>query len=515
MNKYIIILMAFIGLVSCRKDSISGNIDVEFEVENTDVFTGDEVKFNSLVSGIVAQYDWIFEGGTPETSPLSSPTVQWFDAGNYTVTLTVSNKNDTATVTKKKIITVDYSRSISADFKVDRTTATNIEYIQFTNLSTGYPTSFLWTFKSDGGIVVTSTDQNPRLKLDPGIYTVTLKAYNPITSDIVTKPAIIHVIDKDSVSAGFTKDRTVILEDGTVKFYDNSLGTVEQWLWEFEGGTPSSSTEANPIITYANEGEWNVKLTVKNSINTSSITEPVCVKVVSKKNIVFFLPMDGDIKDYSANGYNASFYTIGSAACTFVNGHNAFSDQAVSMPGGNKGKCSVIQLPADNWQSVFPRGSDMTLSMWVKTATLGIGQAGFFAQGSCPGVLTEGYNQIWVRMQSNGVIRMLVESYQGASNDIQVDNKWLDDAWHHYAFVYKSTPSGKKDSYMYIDGELVGSALGRPEKAIDTTPFFLGTNMRLTSGTWAPESCLAGSLDDVFLYARALDETEIVKLSKY
>lgn len=500
---------------SCSKNIISGDMDVDIEIQETDFFTGDVVQFKALTCGTVARYDWTFEGGTPATSPLSCPSVQWLDAGNYTVSLTVSNKNGSASVTKKKIITIDYSRNIKADFEVDRTSATNAEDIQFTSLSTGYPTSFLWTFSSDTGNTVTSTEQNPCIKLDPGTYSVTLKAYNPVTSDTAMKSGVILVIDKDAVIARFDKDRNVILENGFVKFSDKSLGVGEDWYWEFEGGVPSTSTEINPVVQYKTAGEYSVRLTVRNKISESEVTETSCVKVVTVNGLVFFLPFDGDIKDLGPNAYNASYYTLGAAACTFTDGHGPFSSQAVTMPGGNKSKCSVIQLPADNWQSMFPQGSDMTLCMWVKVGAFSAGQIGFFAMGSCPGVLEEGNNQIWARMQTSGVMRMLVESYQGAGNDIQVDNQWLDDKWHHYAFVYSSSGSDKKDAYMYIDGKLVGSSLGKPNKAIDTKPFFLGTNMRMTSGVWAPESCILGSIDDVFLYNRALSESEIVKLSNY
>lgn len=501
-------------LYSCKKDGISGDISAYFEVDQTDVKTGDVVHFKALTAGTVARYDWTFEGGYPETSNLSSPQVQWFDAGNYTVTLTVSNINGSISVTRRKVITVDYCRSISADFVVDRTTATNEEEVNFTNISAGYPTSFLWTFRSDNGYVLTSEEENPSVVLQPGMYTVTLKAYNPVTSDTKLKSSILYVIDKDSVSAAFGWDKSLIVQDGTVRFTDKSLGKVEEWLWEFPGGTPSTSTEVNPTVKYETPGEYSAKLTVKNSLSESSDEKTGCVNVLAKKDMVIFLPMDSDLKDSSPNKYDASFFTVGSASNSFGEGHSSNSSASVYLPGGNKNKCSVIQLPADNWQSKYPQGSDMTLSMWVKTFGSATGHSAFFAQGSCPGVLEAGNNQIWARMQSTGEMRMLVESYQGTGNGVQVDNIWADGQWHHYAFVYKTVTDGKRSAYMYIDGVLQGSSLNKDNKMIDTTPFFIGCNLRYSSG-WAPEACLDGYVDDVILYSSALDESEIIKLSKY
>ena len=502
-------------LASCQKDGISGSIDVDIEMDATDVYTGDVIHFKARTAGVVARYDWEFEGGTPETSPLSSPEVKWLDAGNYTVTLTVSNKKGSAAVTKRKVITIDYTRSITADFTVDRSSATNEEYIQFTSTSEGCPTSFLWTFTSNTGYKVTSTEENPLIKLDPGTYTVSLKAYNPLASDTMIKTSVLYIIDKDAVDASFVQDRYLIAEGGKIRFNDISLGSVAQWYWEFEGGTPSTSSEMSPSVTYSVAGDYKVKLTVKNDISESSVTVENSVNVISAEKLVTMLPFDGDMSDIGPNGYSASAYSLGGAENTFTTGHNDRSSGSVYLPGGSKTKSSLIQLPADNWQSMFGSGSDMTLSMWVNVGALSA-QTGFFAMGSCPGVLDEGNNQIWARMQvSNGMMRMLVESYQSStSNDIQVENTWADGQWHHFAFVYK-TVSEKSSSYMYVDGELVGSSLNKPVKLVDTTPFFIGGNMRYTSGAWAPECCLDGYVDDLVLYARALNESEIVKLSKY
>lgn len=60
----------------------------------------------------------------------------------------------------------------------------------------------------------------------------------------------------------------------TVQFSDNSFGTPSSWLWSFPGGTPSTSTDQNPIVTYNNPGAYNhVSLTVQNSFGTDSITK--------------------------------------------------------------------------------------------------------------------------------------------------------------------------------------------------------------------------------------------------
>jgi PKD repeat protein len=44
------------------------------------------------------------------------------------------------------------------------------------------------------------------------------------------------------------------------------------WAWSFPGGTPSSSTERTPAVTYGGPGLYNVTLTVTNAIGSSTRT---------------------------------------------------------------------------------------------------------------------------------------------------------------------------------------------------------------------------------------------------
>jgi PKD repeat protein len=63
-----------------------------------------------------------------------------------------------------------------------------------------------------------------------------------------------------------------ICVDGTVAFVDVSLNNPVSWNWTFEGGTPSSSTLANPEVVYKELGSYRVKLVVSNGESTDSIT---------------------------------------------------------------------------------------------------------------------------------------------------------------------------------------------------------------------------------------------------
>ena len=58
----------------------------------------------------------------------------------------------------------------------------------------------------------------------------------------------------------------------TINFYDNSSGNPIAWEWNFEGGTPSSSTQQNPLVSYLDTGMYDVQLIAWNDDCVDSLT---------------------------------------------------------------------------------------------------------------------------------------------------------------------------------------------------------------------------------------------------
>ncbi len=73
--------------------------------------------------------------------------------------------------------------------------------------------------------------------------------------------------------ANFTADVTTVCEGGSVQFTGNSSESPTSWSWSFTGGTPATSTDQNPAVTYASAGTYAVSLTVTNSAGTDTKTE--------------------------------------------------------------------------------------------------------------------------------------------------------------------------------------------------------------------------------------------------
>lgn len=79
--------------------------------------------------------------------------------------------------------------------------------------------------------------------------------------------------------AEFNSDKTNINENENVQFTDHSYGEPNSWNWTFQGGTPASSSEQNPIINYSSAGTYPVSLTVRNNKGTNTETKPSFITV--------------------------------------------------------------------------------------------------------------------------------------------------------------------------------------------------------------------------------------------
>lgn len=73
-----------------------------------------------------------------------------------------------------------------------------------------------------------------------------------------------------------------------VQFYDISTGFPTSYLWTFEGGTPTTSSSKNPLVTYNQSGIFNVTLQVTNQSgqttrtfeNFISVAEPMTSQTI-------------------------------------------------------------------------------------------------------------------------------------------------------------------------------------------------------------------------------------------
>jgi PKD repeat protein/Zn-dependent protease len=211
---------------------------------------------------------WNF--GDETTSREQNPTHIYATNGRYTVTLTVTNSFGGDTKTLTGFIAVgdppvpDFSASPSQG---------NIPLaVAFTGLTNDTVSSWRWDF-GDGSF---ADGQNPtHTYTKPGIYTVSLSAANEFGTGHITKSGIINT--------GVVPDAEFIAEirQGypplTVRFRDFSSGSPFLWSWDFGDGT--TSTEKDPVHTYSEAGSYTTTLQVANTFGSDSLTRPNHISV--------------------------------------------------------------------------------------------------------------------------------------------------------------------------------------------------------------------------------------------
>jgi PKD repeat protein len=219
------------------------------------------VQFTDTSTGVPTSWLWTFGDGNTSTaqSPMHSYTV----AGSYSVTLKASNGSG-STTTPSQTISVSNAAPV-ASFTATPTSGVAPLGVQFTDTSTGVPTSWLWTF-GDG---TTSTVQSPlHTYTSAGTYSVTLKASNG--SGSTTTPSQTISVSNAAPVASFTATPTSGSAPLGVQFTDTSTGVPTSWLWTFGDGT--TSTAQSPFHTYTSAGTYSV--TLKASNGSGSTTTP-------------------------------------------------------------------------------------------------------------------------------------------------------------------------------------------------------------------------------------------------
>ena len=160
-----------------------------------------------------------------------------------------------------------------------------------------------------------------------GTYNVriTKNGYEPYetqvtVADNATVTIEAEMIALEGIVADFTADVTAVSIGGTVHYTDNSWGAqLVSWDWEFEGGTPATSTALNPTVTYNEAGTFGVRLTVTNADGESDTKYmPNYISVVEAYNMQNGNITTCDAMFYDDGGPNANYGNNKDLTMTFM-----------------------------------------------------------------------------------------------------------------------------------------------------------------------------------------------------
>ncbi|GAB2857265.1 PKD domain-containing protein [Hymenobacter ruber] len=212
---------------------------------------------------------WTFAGGTPATSTLRNPNVTYNTPGRHSVTLSVSNAAGTVARTDTGVVVITGRAPVATITNTSLVICPG-EIVTFGSTALYCPTTYAWTIP--GGSPSTSTTATPRgvSFATAGNYTVTLtvsNAYGSSTSSVVVE------VGGKAPTPTITSTNPSICHGGAVTFGSTTLNCPSTYAWSFPGGSPASSTSANPgAVTYATAGNYTATLIVTNPYGSTTTT---------------------------------------------------------------------------------------------------------------------------------------------------------------------------------------------------------------------------------------------------
>lgn len=270
------------------------------------------VHFTDTSSG--APTSWLWNFGDPasdgnDTSTDQNPTHVFNSAGDYSVSLTVTNDSGSSTISQTLTILPPQVPNASFTFVADKLR------VQFTDTSTNNPTAWSWNFGDGASSNNTSTLQNPiHTYSTEGKYTVKLVATN-IAGD--SQPAfrsltVFRTVQVPVATFAFSVSRF------TAGFTDTSANSPTAWSWDFgdpDSGGDNVSDLQNPTHTFTRVGAYTVMLVASNAAGASAPASRVVVIGTTPAPVASFaFTVDGltvAFTDTSTNGPTSWSWNFG------------------------------------------------------------------------------------------------------------------------------------------------------------------------------------------------------------
>lgn len=169
--------------------------------------------------------------------------------------------------------------------------------------------------------------------------------------------------------ADFTPSKTKIKVGETVTFTDKSVGGATAWNWEFEGGTPATSTVKNPTVQFNVNKPVSVKLQITRAEDGSkaSIIKDDLVQVGPPE-----LMMNGNFENGAIVGWQ-TWNGSGFPYSVEAGGANGTTNTSYFNFKGSWGWAQLISRDKPPVMTIsLVNGRDYTISLYVKAATTGI-----------------------------------------------------------------------------------------------------------------------------------------------
>lgn len=305
-NKRLVILFLifssfFLGLSCVKEETQEITIDFSYHFVDTDMVPA-RVSITNNTKG-ADTYQWTFEGASPNNSTQKNPGELLYPTpGTYIIRLVAENKDGVKETLEKQIeikpeLVVAFSTHI-VDNNFPPVT------VNFTNNTVG-ATEFQWTF--EGGTPAGATDMNPGSVVfeNPGEHIIRLVAGNGTTSyeksDTIVVAPHLH--------ADFNFEVPFLNQDMQVPLQlsmNNLSVSATDFVWQFDSGSPATSTDVNPVVSYDTPGTYTISLQASNGKETDA--HSIQITLLPNTNLVSVQDMHLGINTAHNNNVVGAFY---------------------------------------------------------------------------------------------------------------------------------------------------------------------------------------------------------------
>lgn len=250
-----------------------------FSASSLTVCVGDSITFTDNSTGTnISGWNWTFPGGTPGSATTQGPhTVVFNTPGTHNIYLQITDANgtDDTTIT----VTVNNCSQPTASFTPSAFSICVGDSIVFTDNSSGTINTWNWTFQGGNPLIANTPGPHTVYFNNTGTFNITLQINYTGGSDdttiTITVDSCLAPIPNVMMDPG-----NGICKNGCVNFsYSGTGGTPTSWNWNFEAGSPSSSTAENPGLVCWNDttGRFIVSLEVTNTHGTNTYYDTITV----------------------------------------------------------------------------------------------------------------------------------------------------------------------------------------------------------------------------------------------
>ena len=356
-----------------------GDLSANFESSDTLIPLGCKIEFFDKSGGVPHNWNWTFEGATPDSSSAKNPIeIQYNEEGTFRVSLAISNPTGTDTIIKESYITVGEAIKPNVNFTSSYPGICPEETVTFSDQSTNCPVSWHWAFSPDNISYMNGTSdssENPEVLFsDAGQYDVSLTVSNLAGDSTLTKKSYVMV-------GGEPLPYSENFEGGSLDY----LG------WSIENPDGRITWDTDSVVG-------------KNNSTTFS-------PYISLHNYDFMGERDRLISPaMSFEGFESTYLTFDYAYAQ----RYAQIDSLIVMISDNCG---------DTWNRVYANGPDLTEKFVTREPTIDYFVPETGTDWSGAGSFGEDNPIIDLSNWANkSMIKIMFETYAGFGNNLYIDN---------------------------------------------------------------------------------------------